>query len=159
VYATVHAGWGKHEMTLTWDELMNFLEVTSLHRIHGVTTNNSSQLVFVSQLEYLITMLFVKASLLILYRRIFGVSDRFRMVINVTVVIIAIWFMGCLVLTIISVERLDIVEEEYVVMINGITSSLTDLLILCLPLPMVWRLHARLQTKIKLFFFFSLGTL
>jgi hypothetical protein len=137
------------------------LSSNPLRRIRRVTTDQYSQMVIVTQMQYLFVMLFVKASLLILYRRIFGVNDGFRIVINVTAMIIAIWFIAALVLTTISSRwfGIGVILEKYAVMSNGITSAITDLLILCLPLPMVWRLHARLQMKIKLLIFFSLGAL
>lgn len=42
---------------------------------------------------------------------------------------------------------------------NGITNLLLDVIVLCLPFPMLWRLQLNFRTKISLCFVFTLGFL
>ena len=112
------------------------------------------------QLLYLCTMASIKLSILFLYLRLFGVSKWFRITAYGAIAMIALWFIACLIVAILSSQPLDsIIVPKWSAVGSGVSNVATDLVVWCLPLYMVWRLKANRQTKIKLVFLFGLGLL
>ena len=113
------------------------------------------------QLLYICTMGSIKLSILFLYLRLFGVSKRFRYALYGAVAIIVAWFGTCVTLAIMAswaVASNSLTPQDSAVA-SGVTSLVTDVLVLCFPLRMVWRLKTNRQTKVKLITLFLLGLL
>lgn len=102
---------------------------------------------------------FVKASLLFLFRRIFGISKRFKYAIYVVVVIVMLWFLLCVNLAILSTSKVGIITQLHSVIVSGVINLAIDLLVLLLPLRMIWCINVSAKTKIKLTLLFLLGLL
>ena len=103
----------------------------------------------------------IKLSILFLYLRLFGVSKRFRYALYGAVAIIVAWFGTCVTLAIMAswaVASNSLTPQDSAVA-SGVTSLVTDVLVLCFPLRMVWRLKTNRQTKVKLITLFLLGLL
>lgn len=112
------------------------------------------------QLVYLDTMASIKLSILFLYLRLFGVSKRFRMTAYGAIGLIVLWFIACLLLAFLSSNLLHtVIFPQHSAFGSGVSNVATDLVVLCLPLQMVWRLKANRRTKIKLVGIFGLGLL
>ena len=111
-----------------------------------------------------------KASLLILYNRIFSPNKRFRLAIRIgAVIVFCQWF--CLTLAGIfqcipvkgfldpNVQEAKCINLARFAIVSGVLNLLTDVLILCFPGPMVWGLNTTVAQKITLTGIFLLGTL
>ena len=112
---------------------------------------------------------FVKLSILVFYRRIFPVNVL-RITTFLLIGIITIWWIALTLTTILSCTPVDYnwdVTQPDGRCLNGRNFSVafsvpiivTDLFVLVLPLPVVWRLQLQSKRKIALSIIFSLGTL
>lgn len=101
----------------------------------------------------------VKTSLLMLYRRLFGVNPHFRRAIYAGLAVIAVWFVGLLVVAILSSIELEILTPKNSVIASSTCNLAADLMILCFPVGMVLRLQVSTRTKVKLLALFLLGIL
>lgn len=114
----------------------------------------------VIQLLYLFTMLSIKLSILSLYLRLFGVSDRFRWATYVTAAMIVLCYVALVVVAILSTISLHfIVVPIKSAKISAVSNLVTDAFVLFLPLRMVLRLKVGWPTKAKLIGLFLLGLL
>lgn len=121
------------------------------------------------QVTYFTASALVKTSILLLYRRIFGVCPRFRITIYVCQTLVACYFVICLLLCIFGCKPVSYFwnkdqagscfDETQFFRWNGVTSLLLDILILALPLPMIWRLRLKQEQKVALSGIFMLGGL
>lgn len=117
---------------------------------------------------WLATAAATKASLLILYYRLFSPSKRFRLAIRIgAVVVFCQWFSLTLV-TIFqcipvkafwdrNVQGAKCIDLPRFTIASGVLNLLTDVLILCLPGPIVWGLNSTVGQKITLTGIFLLG--
>ncbi|THZ29490.1 hypothetical protein D6C89_01993 [Aureobasidium pullulans] len=118
---------------------------------------------------YSISMLFIKMSILMLYRRLFPINN-FKY----------LWW-GCLFCTVgyglgaifsslfacvpvranwdLTVEADRCIDKKAFYIGNGVMNIITDLMILALPIPIVWRLSLELRQKIILSVVFTLGSI
>lgn len=118
------------------------------------------------QVLYFINAVLTNMSLLLLYRRVFGVVKPFRIALWVAAFLVVgygiatttLAFMGCTPFE----KNFDRAVPGHCVDLvnffrwNGICNLLIDFLILLLPLPMVWRLNILLKQKLILSGIFSL---
>lgn len=102
-------------------------------------------------------MMCVKLSFVFLYGRIFGISARFRLALKVTIGILAIWFIGGVITSVLASPSVKTILERQSLLAVGLGNLLTDLLVFFLPVGMVWRLHTGRRTKIKVTVLFLLG--
>lgn len=119
---------------------------------------------------WLATAAATKASLLLLYYRLFSPSRRFRLAIyNVTAIVFCQWFSLTLV-TIFqcrpvaafwnhNIQGARCIDLPVFTVISGVFNLMTDVLILCLPIPMVWGLNTTNAQKVTLTGIFLLGVL
>ena len=119
---------------------------------------------------YFTTSATIKASLLLLYYRYFGVSRKFRFALYVSTGVIICWYLGVVFASIFqcvpvaafwdrnikNAKCMDLVRFSTS---SGVTNLLTDVMILCLPMPMVWTLHTNKTQKLTLTGIFLLGFL
>lgn len=113
-------------------------------------------------------MITVKFSILLLYHRIFP-GTKFKVILWAVAVFVSCYTVaGTLVVIFQCVPvrsdwdpsiKPDCVNLDAELIAIGVLNSLTDLLILGLPTPFLWRLHSSLAHKIQLAGMFSLGGL
>ena len=119
---------------------------------------------------WLATAAATKASLLFFYHRLFSPSKPFRLAVRIgAVVVFCQWF--SLTLACIfectpvkafwdqNVQGAKCINLPRFTIASGVMNLLTDVLILCLPGPMVWGLHKTVAQKITLTGIFLLGIL
>lgn len=119
---------------------------------------------------WLATAAATKASLLLLYYRLFSPSRRFRLAIYiVTAIVFCQWFSVSLG-TIFqcrpvaafwdhTIQGAQCINLLNFTIASGVLNLLTDVLILCLPIPMVWGLNTTNAQKVTLTGIFLLGAL
>lgn len=108
-------------------------------------------------------------SLLFLYRRIFGVVRPFRIALWLAAFCVIGYWIACTILAFTGCHPVaknwdKTVPGGCVDLIaffrwNGICNLIIDFLILCLPMPMVWRLRITIKQKLVLCSIFALGLL
>jgi len=121
------------------------------------------------QVLYFSNAVLTKMSLLFLYQRIFGVIRPFRIALFISGFCVMGYWIACTVLAFTGCHPVTknwdkTVPGGCVDLIaffrwNGICNLLIDFLILCLPMPMVWRLRITVKQKIVLSAMFALGLL
>ncbi|KAJ5288743.1 hypothetical protein N7478_001773 [Penicillium angulare] len=121
------------------------------------------------QLIYFLNAVFTKASLLLLYYRIFGVVQGFRWTLWISgFIVIAYWLANTLVTIFQCWPIAKLWNPDYeghCINIgafgrwSGVANVIIYILILCLPYPMAWRLQTTLRQKIILTGIFLLGAL
>ncbi|KAJ5718278.1 hypothetical protein N7488_003924 [Penicillium malachiteum] len=120
------------------------------------------------QLVYFLNAVFTKASLLLLYYRIFGVVRGFRWAVWVSGFLVVAYWIACTLVTIFEcwpIPKLWIPNHPGKCINigafgrwSGLANVIIDILILCLPYPMAWRLQVTLRQKLILTGIFLLGT-
>lgn len=154
------AGFGGHDLLLTVAQVDLFWKVRIWHRQAVIPADQYQTAPSLIQYLYLLTMLSVKLSILFLYLRLFGVSNRFRLVVYGAIGLIIIWYIGLIIVSVISSSATNfIIEPKQSAYVSGISNLLTDVIVLFLPMRMVWRLKVSWQTKVKLIGLFLLGLL
>lgn len=119
---------------------------------------------------YFTTSATIKASLLLLYYRCFAISRPFRLALYVSTVVIICWYLSVVIATIFqcvpvaafwdgNIKNAKCMELLHFSTASGVTNFLTDVMILCLPMPMVWMLHTNRTQKMTLTGIFLLGFL
>ena len=119
---------------------------------------------------WLATATATKASLLLLYYRIFSPSRRFRLAIYiVTAIVFCQWFSVTLAFIFQcrpvaafwdhTIQRAKCIDLPLFTVVSGVLNLMTDVLILCLPMPMVWGLNTTNAQKVTLTGIFLLGAL
>lgn len=123
--------------------------------------DNSHQVCLLEiQVLYICTMASIKISVLLLYRRIFGVNRRFRLAVFGGLVLIACWFIALVIVAFLSSDVLYyVLAPQTSVVISGTTNVATDVIVLLFPIRMVWQLEMKMRTKLKLIGLFLLGLL
>ena len=119
---------------------------------------------------YFTTLALIKASLLLLYYRYFGVSRPFRIALYISAGVTVCWYLAVFFANIFqcvpvaafwdrNIKNKKCVNLSQLSTDAGVTNLLTDVMILCLPMPMVWTLHTNRTQKVTLTGIFLLGFL
>ena len=119
---------------------------------------------------YFTTTATIKASLLLLYYRYFGISRPFRIALYISAGLIVCWYLAVLFASIFqcvpvaafwdrNIKNPKCVNLALFSTMTGVTNLLTDVIVLCLPMPMVWTLHTNKTQKMTLTGIFLLGFL
>ena len=119
---------------------------------------------------WLTTAAATKASLLLLYYRLFSPSRRFRLAVYVcSAVVFCQWFSIALVSTFQcrpiaafwdkSIQGAECIDLLRFTIVSGVLNLSTDVMTLCLPIRMVWGLNMTTTQKITLTCIFLLGLL
>ncbi len=121
------------------------------------------------QVMYFSNAAVTKMSLLLLYYRIFGVVIRFRIALYISSFIVMGYWVACTIVAIAGCHPVSknwdklgpgvCIDEINFFRWNGICNLIIDVLVLCLPMPMVWRLKIDLKQKLVLSAIFGLGAL
>ncbi|CAD6575983.1 MAG: hypothetical protein ASARMPREDX12_007667 [Alectoria sarmentosa] len=119
---------------------------------------------------WLATAAATKASLLLLYYRLFSPSRRFRFAVRIGAVIVFCQWVSLTCAAIFQCRPLAAFWNHAIrdakcinlprfTIVGGVLNLLTDVLILCLPIPMVWGLNTTKTQKVTLTCIFLLGIL
>ncbi|KAJ5119097.1 hypothetical protein N7476_011448 [Penicillium atrosanguineum] len=119
------------------------------------------------QILYFTNAVFTKTSLLLLYYRIFGVIKGFRWVLWTAGFLVIAYYIACVITSIAGCSPVNkfwnpsvpgkCINEVEFFRYNGIANMLLDVMVLCLPYPMAWRLQATARQKLILTGMFLLG--
>ncbi|KAI1117154.1 hypothetical protein F5Y14DRAFT_448537 [Nemania sp. NC0429] len=148
--ACIH-GYGKHESSLT--EYQNY---------------QSMKAFYILQITFKISMYLTKASILLLYLRIFGTVTWLRRTCKGLLWYIALFCTAVTLATIFqctpisaafdrSIKNANCIENRSFWYLSAVVSIVTDIVILCLPMRLVYHLHIRRDQKIAIMFVFALG--
>ncbi|KAL2860786.1 uncharacterized protein BJX67DRAFT_326749 [Aspergillus lucknowensis] len=127
------------------------------------------------QLIYFTNASLTKSSLLLLYRRIFGIVRPFRIALAISWFLVLGWFVACVIASIAGCRPVEYFwtrfeapreaapaggscfNEVAFFRWNGIANMLLDILMLVLPLPMVWRMKMSRRRRMLLTGVFLMG--
>ncbi|KAJ6178544.1 hypothetical protein N7519_009005 [Penicillium mononematosum] len=119
------------------------------------------------QLVYFTNAVITKASLLLLFHRIFGVVRGFRWILWVSAFLVVAYFIVCSIVSIVGCSPVSkswdksqpghCIDEVAFFRWNGVGNMLLDFLVLCLPFPMAWRVNTTIRQKCILTGIFLLG--
>ncbi|MCJ1393790.1 hypothetical protein MMC18_006666 [Xylographa bjoerkii] len=130
------------------------------------------QCFFAYELLYSVAILFIKLSILLFYRRVFPVRGM-----NIATWIVGIfcsfWYIACVLLTIFECHPISAYFDQWmpgvyenqcinsvaITVAQGFSNLFTDIIILCLPMPLVLGLHMPIRQKITVAGIFFLGAL
>ncbi|GAQ45190.1 hypothetical protein AtubIFM55763_006651 [Aspergillus tubingensis] len=145
-----HYGLGKHVWVVTLDEIINMVHI-----------------LYANVLLYILTVPLIKVSIILSYRRLFGMQWTMWACIALS---IAYWI-GCSVAFLCSCQPVSYFWTQYENPLGGyvrydiypfyiahaVANMAGDLLILLVPIPLVWRLKLRVGQKIQILSIFLLG--
>ncbi|KAL4889363.1 hypothetical protein BDV59DRAFT_205350 [Aspergillus ambiguus] len=149
IFAMVRAGMGLHAATLPPDDVVLI-----------------AKFLVVAEILYVFNLVWTKMSILFMYYRIFRFPHfkKWAYIISTFVVLWVICITLLFIFICVPVQKLwypDIpgrcINQVATWIANAISTILTDLAILLLPIPQVWRLQLRLSEKLALTFAFGLG--
>ncbi|OLN87826.1 hypothetical protein CCHL11_00535 [Colletotrichum chlorophyti] len=148
-YAMIAQGLGRHASTLSQNQQVEFLK-----------------LLLAFECIYVTAVMFVKISLLLMYRRIFP-SRGFKIAVMILGGLTIAWWIA---IVLVCVFQCTPVSKAYMPWIEGtcidlkasfignaIPNIMTDVAILCLPINQVWKLQVTLAQRLSLCFMFLLG--
>ncbi|KAF2105871.1 hypothetical protein BDV96DRAFT_655248 [Lophiotrema nucula] len=147
-------GYGRH----MWD-----IDPTKLYMV--------LKLQFIDEHIYIVLLITLKVSILLTYKRIFGLSVCARAQIWIAITIVTIFYILCLLLALLWCKPLakawfPLLEghcapyDAHLVLGNasGIFNVITDFYILVFPMPYVWRLNMKTRHKLRVMAVFGLGS-
>ncbi|CAF9942908.1 MAG: hypothetical protein ALECFALPRED_010215 [Alectoria fallacina] len=143
---------------------------SSMQRSPHVETTDKDKVALLNITLWLATAAATKASLLLLYYRLFSPSKRFRFAVRVGAVIVFCQWISLTCATIFqcrpvaafwnhTIRDAKCINLPRFTIVGGVLNLLTDVLILCLPIPMVWGLNTTKTQKVTLTGIFLLGVL
>ncbi|KAI4234674.1 MAG: hypothetical protein L6R40_006680 [Gallowayella cf. fulva] len=124
---------------------------------------------YANEIVYASIVTCIKSSVLCLYLRLFGVNKKFAMIVKGFIVIVLMWGVAVLLTTIfqcnpvkgawdISVPRDQCFNLRTWLIATNVPNIVIDFSIICLPIPLVWKLKLSTERKIGLTAVFLLGT-
>ncbi|GES57908.1 integral membrane protein [Aspergillus terreus] len=149
IFAMVRAGMGLHAATLPPEDVVLV-----------------AKFLVVAEILYVFNLVWTKISILLMYYRIFRFAHfkKWAYIISTFVVLWVICITFLFVFICVPVQKLwypllpgRCINQVATWIANAISTILTDLAILLLPIPQVWRLQLRLSEKLALTFAFGLG--
>ncbi|KAF2963518.1 hypothetical protein GQX73_g10049 [Xylaria multiplex] len=112
----------------------------------------------------------IKISILLLWKRLFGSSKRFRVLCWVMIGITIAWTLAFFFTTVfqcgtrwsmnwapIGIFLTQCIESLDVLTVFAATDIISDLIIICMPVPLIWRLHLPTKKKVALNSVFLVG--
>ena len=128
------------------------------------------QVLIAAELIYQLSMSCIKISILLFYYRLFRVNPRFVIAVWVMATVTACWYFTSTFVIIFQcfpvhymwdrkIPGGQCIPQEALWIGSSVTSLLTDVAILCLPMPMIWNLRIPKKQKVALAGVFLLGTL
>ena len=171
IFVLIHFGLGRHavlvERPIVFIKVYIQSDLSTLH-LQSLIVLAHSKLVVAGQIVYNPAVVAIKSSILLLYRRLFP-GRHFQIVL---------WCVGGFVLSysfaqsVVEVFECSPVNSLWNPQVKGkcinlsaelvassVLNVVTDVFILVLPLPILWRLQISLERKLELIGIFSLGGL
>ncbi|KAJ5233793.1 uncharacterized protein N7469_005559 [Penicillium citrinum] len=152
---------------LRWAQVLQFGLGKHNYQITDATFQSFGKTFIGSQVIYFTTAVFTKVSLLLLYYRIFGVVRTFRWALWISFGLVISYFISCTIVSIVSCSPVPkfwdpslpgyCIDEVAFFRWNGFANMALDILVLCLPYPMAWRLQTSIRQKFILTGIFLLG--
>lgn len=143
---------------------MSVLAVSLNKRVYS----QLKQWVITTEIFYNAAITTIKLSILLLYGRLFPLPHLKRILWSVGGFVISCWLTITL-LTIFQCRPIraawDLSVKGHCLRLNvayivlGTCNTITDMIALCLPMPLIWRLHTDKSRKVQLIGVFSLGAL
>ena len=160
---------GFPQQDLSYEQVEEFLKVKIFQQSEpGKISLTTLKVFFCVQIFYGWVGPAIKMSFLLLYRRVFVVKWFMR----ITVVVAALVIIWCISVTLTVIFECQpvgsywqptlqqhCIDSQKFYWANGISNLLLDVIILCLPIPMIWRLQMSMKSKISLTAVFALGAL
>ncbi|KAL5365187.1 hypothetical protein BJX96DRAFT_158711 [Aspergillus floccosus] len=149
IFAMIRAGMGLHAATLPPDDVVLV-----------------AKFLVVAEILYVFNLVWTKISILLMYYRIFRFPHfkKWAYIISTFVVLWVICITFLFIFICVPVQKLwypylpgRCINQVATWISNAVSTILTDLVILLLPIPQVWRLQLRLSEKLALTFAFGLG--
>jgi hypothetical protein len=97
---------------------------------------------------YIAMLITIKVSILLSYKRIFGVSRWGVVLIWLGVFVVTVFYVICLLLSLLILGTA-----------SGVVNIVTDFYVLILPMPFVWSLNMKRSRKVRVLVIFGLGLL
>jgi hypothetical protein len=127
------------------------------------------QTLYALELVYTAALALAKIGVLLMYQRLFGINRMFSLAVKVTIGLVICWFIGVEVATLFQCEpvyRLWMPRTPgkcfaIIQFFEGaaIPNVITDVIILILPQPIIWKLRLKWSTRLALCGVFLLGAL
>ena len=123
-----------------------------------------------AEIIYQLAMTCIKLAILLFYYRLFKVNTRFIIALWVTATVTLCWYFTSTFVIIFQcfpvnylwnrkIQGGQCIPQKALWIGSSVTSLLTDVAILCLPMPMIWNMRASRNQKIALSAVFLLGAL
>ena len=161
-------GLGYQQSILNDRQLETFLLVHSIYPYPWNLLIIYIQCIYVDNIIYAICLPTIKVSILLLYRRIFP-TQSFRLASLLVGLLVLTWMIATLTVQIFSCKPIEAswkpalakycIDTKKFYYGNAISNLLTDVIILCLPMPLIWRLNMSKERKFLLSGVFLLGSL
>jgi hypothetical protein len=127
-------------------------------------TENSLELIFISSCYVQFPLAAVKISVLLFYKRVFP-TPMFRTVVWFVIGIVSIWAVLFFLLVLLELDPVafplmtaGLRMDSSAIGLGQVASSFAlDVLVLCLPLPVIFRLHMKWERKLAVALIFWLG--
>lgn len=117
---------------------------------------------------YITTVLFVKFSLILMYRRLFPLHE-FKIYLAILAAVVIGWWIAILAVCVFQCSPISkawlpwiqgtCINLKASFIGNAIPNILTDVAILCMPFRLVWKLHATIAQRLSICLIFLLGSL
>lgn len=166
ILAALPLGWALCILTVTT------VEVAGNH--HVVTVPLGRQTIYGSTLFainfiWTIAMPLIKLSILLLYIRIFGRLRYIRIIFYVVCIFMALWAIAVVLILCLQCRPIELIWNKRIqggscinsnifYLVSSIPDAITDVILLLLPLPAIWRLHNTIWQKAILTGMFVLGS-
>ena len=121
------------------------------------------------EITYGICALLVKLAVLLLLARIFGASSRFNLVAHYFSALLVLYYTIITFIKIFSctpIRRLwyptlpgTCLNNELIIYLDAIMAMVTDLIVILLPIPVVWKLNMKTSRKVTITATFAVGSL
>lgn len=129
---------------------------------------NGHQILFAGGIIYPLAITAIKASILLLYQRMFD-TPKFVLSVRIIGAVVAAWCIAVVLVQIFDCNPIHgfwdtstpstCIDGAHFYIGSAVPNILTDVIILVLPIHMVWRLQTSLAQKIALSFTFLTGAL
>lgn len=172
----VRYGAGKHAIIAGFANVVRIAQVSFLYKLYLFNSVLTSliplQITFALQITYNLAHLAIKSSILLLYRSIFTLNNRrFRIAYYFILLYIIAWSVMSICLTL--TECLPISYSWFRIYgakgkcfnLKGralgaaVMNTISDVALLILPMPLLWKLQMPVRRKLQLFGIFLLGGL
>jgi hypothetical protein len=163
-----YAGWHASQLYL-W-QIEKFLRVSCLEGGYLIRQRaNIEQYVYANNICYAITLPMIKLSILATYRRLFFINKGFQRVSVIVAALVVGWMISVTIVVIFTCNPIagawirtinrTCINQTAFYYGNAILNVITDIILLVMPLPMIWKLNMSMRKKVNVTLLFILGSL